>query len=124
MITTMGKSIHVAKRYIVEFGNTAALDDRTEAFIGVLESLGCSVYKYGTEEDATAGGFETPECDYKDAIDNLKAFIKDPSIFEDRGSIKKTIADCGETPESLLAIMQNYLHEADTRNGYLHFLDF
>ena len=60
----MGKSVHVAKRYEVEWGETADFDWSDETFIDILNALGADVSRDGKDGDE----FEVGVSDYYDAI--------------------------------------------------------
>ena len=119
----MGKRIHVAKRYEVEFGSAANLNWKQDEFISVLEQLGCSVCRYDNE-DYSAGDFEVSAEEYKKAMDDMKAYIHDPEGYEECDDLRDAIEATGETAEELLTIMQGYYDEADKHDGYLHFASF
>lgn len=122
----MGKRVHVAKRYEVEYGSTEAFNWAQDKFVNVLNELGCSVYEYGSEDDETAGGFECPDEEYKEAIENLKAYINDPVAYDcdDDTYLRESIEKTGKTAEELLKVMQSYYDEADKHTGWLHFMSY
>lgn len=117
----MGKRVHVASKYEVEYGNTECFNYADDKFIGVLNALGGSVNGFGTDDEATAGGFECPADDYFDALENLKVYISNPTLFQESEDIRKHLEELGMTAEKLLKVMQAYYDEADKRDGYLHF---
>ena len=53
----MGKRIHVAKKYEIEYGSAEHLNWKQDEFISVLEELGCDVCRQDNE-DYSAGDFE------------------------------------------------------------------
>lgn len=120
----MGKRVHVAKRYEVEYGSTEAFNWAQDKFVGVLNALGCSAYEYGSEDDNTAGGFEVPADDYKDAVENLAVYISDPTLLDESDDIRECLEKLGMTADELLKTMKDYQQEADTRDGYLHFMSY
>ena len=71
----MGKRVHVAKRYEVEWGKTADFNWSDETFIDILNALGADVARDGEYSD----DFEVGLYSYYDAIENLRVYISDPS---------------------------------------------
>lgn len=122
----MGKRVHVAKRYEVEYGNTEAFNWKDDKFYAVLEMLGGEPNYVNGDSDSPSDMFECTVNDYVDAVENLKVYIESPEVYSasDHAELMEAIMDTGETPESLLKIMQGYLTEADTHDGYLHFASF
>ena len=123
----MGKRVHVAKRYEIEYGCGEAFNWKQDEFISLLEAVDCSVCRYDNE-DCSAGDFEVSAEQYKEAMDQVKAYVQDPENYRsdwmDNEDMKEHIEATGETPEDLLRIMQSYYDEADKRDGYLHFSAF
>ena len=119
----MGKRVYVAKSHTVEYGDTAAFNWKDSEFINVLETLGCDICRYDNEE-CSATEFEVDACDYKDAVSNLECHIDDPGLYDNAYEINRAIEATGMTAEELLRTMKNYLQEADTKDGYLHFASF
>ena len=123
----MGKRIHVAKRYEIEYGSAEHLNWKQDEFISVLETLGCSVCRYDNE-DYSAGDFEVIAEQYKAAMEQVKAYAKDPENYQneevDTDELRDVIEATEETAEDLLKIMQGYYEEADKHDGYLHFSAF
>ena len=116
----MGRSVHVAKRYEVEWGETADLDWSDEAFIDVLNALGADVSRDGKDGDE----FEVGISDYYDAIENLRVYISDPHLLTESDNIAAGLHRLGMTAEVLIDTMRRYLDEADIRDGWLHFTSF
>lgn len=119
----MGKRVHVARNYKVEYGDTEAFNWKQDEFISVLETLGCDICRYDNE-DNSAGEFEVNVTDYNDAVENLECHIGAPGLFVNADDISHAIESTGMTDEKLLKTMKNYLQEADTHDGYLHFAAF
>lgn len=123
----MRKRVRVAKCYKIEYGGTEAFNWKQDEFISLLEGLGCSVCRYDNE-DYSAGDFEVSDEQYKEALEQVKAYVKDPEHYEsdwmDSEEMKRRIEATEDTPEELLEIMQSYYDEADKHDGYLHFTAF
>ena len=122
----MGKRVHVCSKYEVECGSTESFNYKDDKFYKVLELLGAEPNNVGAPDDAMADIFECPAADYKDALENLKVHIESPEVYDadDHGELLEAIKACDHTPESLLEVMQAYYDEADTRDGYLHFMSY
>ena len=118
----MGKRVHVAKRYEVEWGKTADFNWSDETFIDILNALGADVARDGEYE--YSDDFEVGVSDYYDAIENLRLYISDPHLLAESNDIAAGLNELGYTAEELLNIMQCYREEADIRDGWLHFTSF
>lgn len=116
----MGKVVHVAKRYEVEWGETAAFNWSDEDFIDTLNALGADVARDGQYGD----NFEVSVEDYDDAIENLKVYISDPHLLSESDDIAAGLYGLRMTAEELLGTMQRYREEADIHDGWLHFTSF
>lgn len=116
----MGKVVHVAKRYEVEWGETGAFNWNDETFIDILSALGADVARDGDNGD----NFEVSVSDYYDAIENLKVYISDPHLLSESDDIAAGLYGLGMTAEELLETMQRYREEADIHDGWLHFTSF
>lgn len=118
----MGKRVHVAKRYEVEYGDTTGFNWNNEKFYDLLNQLGGE--PVGVDGDYYPDNFESPVSDYDDAVENLKCYIENPKLFENSETITKYLNDLEMTAGELLEKMEAYRKEADTRDGYLHFASF
>ena len=116
----MGKRVHVAKRYEVEWGKTADFNWSDETFIDILNALGADVARDGEYSD----NFEVGLYSYYDAIENLRVYISDPHLLNESDDIAAGLNELGYTAEELLNIMQRYREEADIHDGWLHFTSF
>ena len=116
----MGKSLHVAKRYEVEWGETAAFNWSDEEFIDILTALGAGVVREGKYSDY----FEVGLFGYYDAIENLRVYISDPHLLNESDDIAAGLYRLCMTAEVLLDTMRRYLDEADVRDCWLHFTSF
>lgn len=120
----MGKRVHVAKRYEVEYGGTEAFNWCDDKFYDLLNTLGAEPNNCGAPDDSIADVFECPVNDYDDALKNLACYIADPALFEDSDTLKEQLLELNVTADWLLQTMKSYREEADTRDGYLHFASF
>ena len=116
----MGRSVHVAKRYEVEWGETAAFNWSDETFIDILNALGADVVRDGEYSD----NFEVGLFGYYDAIEKLRVYISDPHLLNESDDIAAGLHKLGMTAEELLDTMRRYLDEADVRGGWLRFTSF
>ena len=120
--TNMGKMVHVAKTYKVEYGNTEAFNWAHENFYNMLYLLGGEPNWVG-DSDYPTDMFECSVEDYADAVANLKVYIKTPHVYDQkkRDELAEALKGLGVTAEQLLKTMEDYQQEADTSDGYLHF---
>lgn len=121
----MGKRLHVAKTYAVEWGNTEAFNWSFDKFYHLLKTLGASTYM-GCE-DENVYDFEVEQESYETAMANLNQFIFNPNELPDEvdaDDIEQAIADLNMKPQEILKIMQDYYAEAHKADGYLHFSAF
>ena len=116
----MGKQVHVAKCYKVEWGETGAFNWNDETFIDILNALGADVVRDGEYSD----NFEVGVNSYYDAIKNLRVYIFDPNLLPERDDIAEGLHELDMTAEELLDTMQRYREEADIHDGWLHFTSF
>lgn len=116
----MGRSVHVAKRYEIEWGETAAFNWSDETFIDILNALGADIVHDGKYSD----DFEVGLFGYYNAIGNLGVYISDPHLLIESDYIAAGLYGLGMTAEELLDTMKRYLDEADVRDGWLHFTSF
>ena len=120
----MGKRVHVATKYEVELGNTEAFNYKGDGFYELLQQLGGEPNYFGVEDDSTCDMFECLMEDYNDAVQNLEVYIEDPDLLDESDDIKECLDALGMKAEEVLKIMKGYQQEADTRDGYLHFMSF
>lgn len=118
----MGKRLHVAKRYEVEYGDTTGFNWTFDKYYDLLKALGGE--PMGVGEEYYPDDYECTVHDYDDAIANLECYIKNPSLFENGEDITSYLKDLEMTADELLEKMKAYRKEADTRDGYLHFSTF
>lgn len=116
----MGKRVHVAKRYEIEWGETTAFNWSDETFIDILNALGADVARDGEYSDK----FEVCVSDYYDAIENLRVYISDPHLLTESDDIAEGLHKLDMTADELLDTMQRYREEADIHDGWLHFTSF
>lgn len=117
----MGKYLHVAKRYEVEWGQTAKFNYSHEEFFDVLRHLGAEPSWYGGDCDIISDDFEVEVQNYDDAIKNLEVYISNPHLLSESDAIAGDIKRLKTTSEELLKTMKEYRAEADVRSGFLHF---
>ena len=114
----------MAKRYEVEFGNTEAFNYSHDKFYDLLGALGGEPNYVCGDVDCPSDIFECPVEDYADAVSNMEIYISNPTLFEESDDIKEHLDALGMTAEEVLKIMESYRQEADTRDGYLHFMSY
>lgn len=120
----MGKRVHVAKHYEVEYGDTEAFNWCDDKFYDLLNTLGAEPNYFGVDDDTVCDMFECTKEDYDDAVQNLEVYISDPTLLSESDDIKDCLDSLGMTAEQVLKIMKSYQQEADTRDGYLHFMSY
>ena len=122
----MGKRVHVAKRYEVEWGDNAAFNWKYQEFYKVLQELGAEVWAEDLEFDEMGGDVEVPVEDYETAMESLQTFIQSPDVFTQdyRENLTEAIGKSDTTPEEFLKDMRKFYEIADKRDGYLHFSSF
>ena len=120
----MGKRVHVAKHYEVEFGNTEAFYNKGDSFYDLLYVLGGEPNYFGVDDDQACDMFECTVEDYNDAVQNLEVYISDPTLLKESDDIDDALTRLGMDACKVLKIMKSYQQEADTRDGYLHFMSY
>ena len=110
----------------MEFGNTEAFNYSHDKFYDLLGALGGEPNYVCGDVDCPSDIFECTVEDYNDAVQNLEAYIADPLAYdcEEETGVREAIEAIGMTAEEVLKIMKSYQQEADTRDGYLHFMSY
>lgn len=120
----MGKRLHVAKTYVVEYGNTEAFNWKHEQFYELLCDLDASPNYMNGESDCPSDDFEVTREGYETAMKNLEQYISDPTNLSDEvdaDDISQAIEVLDLKPQEILDIMRDYYGEAYMADGYLHF---
>lgn len=122
----MGKRLHVAKTYVVEYGNTEAFNWDYDKFYDLLRELDASPnYMCGDyDSDSTCDDFEVTREGYEKAMKNLEQYISDPTKLSDEvdaDDIRQTVERLNMKPQEILDVMRDYYGEAHMADGYLHF---
>ena len=120
----MGKRLHVATTYEVKFGKTEAFNYSYDKFYDLLDTLGGEPNYVCGDVDWPSDIFECTVEDYNDAVQNLEVYISDPDLLDESDDIKEHLDALKMTAEEVLKIMKGYQQEADTRDGYLHFMNY
>lgn len=121
----MGQNLHVAKKYDVEYVETSCdFYNKVHAFYELLAALGGEPNAVGSEDGMYSDYFECNVTGYEDAMQNLMVYIDDPTLFTESDLIKKALDEAGVTAEKALDIMRRCQQEADTRDGFIHFVSF
>jgi len=113
----MGKRLHVAKTYVVEYGNTEAFNWNYDKFYDLMRELDASPNYMCDDFEVTREGYEK-------AMKNLEQYISDPTKLSDEvdaDDIRQTVERLNMKPQEILDIMRDYYGEAHMADGYLHF---
>ena len=117
----MGKRVHVAKKYVIEYGDTEAFNWCGDKFYDLLNLLGGEPHYVGGDSDEPSDMFECPVKDYEDALKNLVVYISDPALLSESDDIRELLEELKVTADWLLQTMKSYYDEADKHDGWLHF---
>lgn len=121
----MGQNLHVAKKYDVEYVETSCdFYNKVHAFYELLAALGGEPNAVGSEDGMYSEYFECNVMYYVVAMQHLMVYIDDPTLFTESDLIKKALDEAGVTAEKALDIMRRCQQEADTRDGFIHFVSF
>lgn len=118
----MGKRLHVAKTYVVEWGSTEKFNWKFDEFRELLDELGAGTDMMG--EDENMYDFEVAQENYETAMENLEQYITDPDNLSDEvdaDDIRRAIEKLEYGAQEVLDIMHDYYDEAHKADGYLHF---
>ena len=110
----MGLRLSVAKKYEVEYGETAAFNWKVSELHYLLDAL--DVYYTGEEYDQT---FEVNKDEFQKGIDKLKNF--DTLSNEEKESIAYCLSELEYTVDEALQVFEWFIKEADPNRDYLHF---
>ena len=120
----MGKRLHVAKTYVVEYGNTEAFNWNHDKFYDLLYDLDASPNYNNGDSDCPSDDFEVTRSGYETAMKNMEQYISDPAKLSgevDADDIRQAIENLNMEPQEILDIMRGYYGEAHMADGYLHF---
>lgn len=116
------ESLRVCSKYEIEFGNTTCSHHWQGSLYNAFDILGADPDANDGSDDTYPDNFECPVESYDEAIENLKEEIADPEGMS--FSLKCELDALNMTAEELLSYMERFRKEADTRDGYLHFMKF
>lgn len=106
----MGISLHVAKKYDVQYGMTTGFKNHLYDFQYLMEVLDIDLCGEITEGSI----FEIYKEDWKDGIEHLKSVNASEAT-----SISAALYYLGMTKEELISFMESILKESDPDNDYL-----
>ena len=118
----MKKTVHVATKYVIEWNreNPIALNRDTEDFRNILDAFDIDRGYYGDESDVYE--YDARSLDY--FIWQLKRYLGNEDSDFTQEEINEVFEDTSYTPEVFLELLEQIQKEADTSDGYYHFLDF
>ena len=113
-LTTMGLRLHVHKKHVVEYGEQEEFNWKVVEFHGLLDAL--NVYYDGDIDSET---FSVPLDELQVGIDSLKNF---DNLFDyKQKAILDSLEDLEVSLDDAIKILERYVEEADTRDGFIYF---
>lgn len=116
------ESLHVASKYEIEYGKTTCSPHWPGSLYNAFDFLGADPNASGSSDYTHPDNFECPVESYDEAIEKLKGIIANPKQMT--WLLQQELDELNMTAEELLSYMERFRKEADTRDGYLHFMKF
>lgn len=113
----MSRTLHVATTYQVKWGNTSNFNYKVYEFHSLLTVLGIEFTGEYYDSD-----FEVEEEQFTQGAWDLEHFSELPEAKQ--GNIKTVLEVLECTIDEAATAFWNYLEEADSNDGYLHFSFF
>ena len=125
----MGKRLHVAKTYKVEYSSFQRFNYKTEEFRNLLGILDCPTYGMDEYDEGYGDNFEVEKKFYDKAIETLKAYDKqDEELREDIDQCIEALYGNGQAKEELrmeaISDLETYRKEAEPEGEYMFFSFF
>lgn len=108
----MGKRLHVAKKYEIEYSSSLGFNYKVAEFHKLLTALGISYNGESWDDDV-----EVYREDFKQGLDKLKNY--DKLDAGEKKEIDKALSETDEPVEEILKIMERLLTESDQKNDYI-----
>ena len=116
------ESLHVASKYEIEYGKTTCSPHWPGSLYNAFYILGADPDASDSSYGMYADNFECPVESYDKAIEKLKGIIANPE--EMPWFLQQELDALDMTAVELLDYMVRFRKEADTHDGYLHFMKF
>lgn len=118
----MGNRLHVARKYVVEYSTYENFNWKSQEFHNFLQAADIEIC--GTDRciDPCPWDFEISKGDWVAGIDRLRNIN---ALSEGhQAEINEALNDLGTTLPDMIAIMEQYLQDADPNWEYLEFAFF
>ena len=116
------ESLRVCSKYEIEYGHTTCSPHWPGSLYNAFDILGADPDASDSSYGMYADNFECPVESYDKAIEKLKGIIANPE--EMSWFLQQELDELNMTAEELLSYMERFRKEADTHDGYLHFVKF
>ena len=116
------ESLHVCSKYEIEYGKTTCSPHWPGSLYNAFYILGADPDASDSSYGMYADNFECPVESYDKAIEKLKGIIANPE--EMPWFLQQELDALDMTAVELLDYMVRFRKEADTHDGYLHFMKF
>lgn len=116
------ESLHVCSKYEVEYGETTCSPHWQGSLYNAFDILGADPDASDSSDGMYTDYFECPVESYDNAIEELKGIIANPKQMP--WCLQQELDELNMTAEELLSYMVRFRQEADTHDGYLHFVKF
>lgn len=113
----MGNRLHVCKKHIIEYGDTAYFNYQNEEFHQLMDALGIEYTGESIDDE-----FEIQREDFERGLWKLKN-IKSLSEREQE-EIEDAVRNLNLSFSDLIGILEKYLEESDPNNDYIAFSFF
>lgn len=116
------ESLHVCSKYEIEYGKTTCSPHWPGSLYNAFGILGADPNATDGSYGMYSDYFECPLESYDEAIEKLKGIIANPKQMT--WLLQQELDELNMTAVELLDYMVRFRKEADTHDGYLHFMKF
>ena len=113
----MGKRLHIAKRYVVEYSGYCTFNWQSIEFHDLLTALDMAVC--GEAEVDYPDSFEVSKEEWASGMDRLRRL--EELEESDRAEIEKALEALERSGTEMLAVMERYLSESDPEHPFREF---
>lgn len=118
----MGNRLHVARKYVVEYGTYSNFNWQAVEFHDFLDSMEIEIGGTDRTTDTCPWDFEIAKEDWISGIERLKDFNNLSQARQ--AKIRQALKSVDTTRAEMIEIMETYLQEADPEWDYLEFAFF
>lgn len=111
----MGNRLHICKKHVIEYGETAYFNYQCEEFHQLMDSL---------EVEYTGGSFDDDFEIQKEDFERGLYKLKNIQLLTEQEEIEDAARNLNLSFSDLIGILEKYLEESDPNNDYMVFSFF